>query len=216
MARRGPSGVVADLGCGDGWLIWAFIERQLAGETLYAVDLSPERVRRAATIDRRVHGIVASATDVNELPDASVDGVIVSQVIEHLPDDRDLGPEIVRLLRPGGWWYVGSVVRGPRAWWIYRGPMGWRLDPTHEREYRSSEEFAAALAHPHLDIERVTTRPVRFPITDLALRAASMARIVKSDQLASIYDRRPLLARLRPAWVRAPGYHIVEAVGRRR
>ena len=152
--RAGPSDVIADLGCGDGWLVWALLDRELAGNVIYAVDLSPERVRRAASIDDRVRGIVADATRVENLPDASVDGIIVSQVIEHLPDDRDLAPEIARLLRPGGWWYVGSILRGPRAWWIYRKSDGWRLDPTHEREYGSSTEFAAVLEHPQLEFDR--------------------------------------------------------------
>jgi SAM-dependent methyltransferase len=213
--RRGPSTAIADLGCGDGWLVWALVDQYLAGDVIYAVDLSPERVRRAVTIDARVQGVVADATDVRSLPDASIDGIIVSQVIEHLADDRMLVPEIARLLRPGGWWYVGSILRGPRAWWIYRGPTGRRLDPTHEREYASTEAFAAALDHPELEIETLATRPVRFPVIDLGLRGAAAARLLKPERLGSIYGDRPRLAQLRRVRVRAPGYHVIEAVGRR-
>jgi len=63
---------------------------------------------------------------------------VSSQVIEHLPDDRVLAPEIARLLKPGGWFYVSSVIRGPHAFWMYKGktpaPERWQPDPTHRRE----------------------------------------------------------------------------------
>src|SRR5206468_6737962 len=99
----------------------------------------------------KVEGIVSDVAHVDELPDASVDAVISSQVIEHVPDDRVLAPEIARLLKPGGWFYVASVIRGPRAFWLYKGkppaPERWQLDPTHMREYESEEHFRSVLEH---------------------------------------------------------------------
>lgn len=87
-------GVIADLGAGDGATLWALEQRALLGDTAYAVDLSPERVARAEGVSPRIRGLVADATNVDELVDGSVDGVIASQVIEHLEDDRALAPEI--------------------------------------------------------------------------------------------------------------------------
>jgi SAM-dependent methyltransferase len=37
------------------------------------------------------------------LPDSSVDGLISSHVLEHLPDDRAAMRELARVVRPGGW-----------------------------------------------------------------------------------------------------------------
>jgi SAM-dependent methyltransferase len=186
-------------------------------DQIYAVDLSPERVRAAERAAPRVRGIVASATSVSTLPDACVDAVVASQLIEHLPDDRELAPEIARLLRSGGWFYVGSVLRARRAWWIYRVGDTWRLDPTHVREYRSPAEFRAALSHPQLQVDELRVTPLRFPVLDLILRAAAAARIVGYERLPNLYQRLPrAFSAARRIRLRPPGYSLIEAVGVRR
>ena len=148
-AERSPPRVVADLGAGDGGTLWPLDRAGLVGETIYAVDISPEHVALCERLSPKVRGIVSDVARVDELADGSVDAVVSSQVIEHLPDDRVLAPEIARLLKPGGWFYVSSVIRGPRAFWIYRGkppaPRRWQLDPTHMREYPSEQAFRTAL-----------------------------------------------------------------------
>src|SRR5204863_2872003 len=93
----------------------------LGAEKIYAVDLSRESIRLAEQLSPKVVGIVSDVTYVAEIPAGSADAVTSSQVIEHLPDDRALAPEIARLLCPGGWFYVSTVLRGPRAWWFRRG-----------------------------------------------------------------------------------------------
>jgi SAM-dependent methyltransferase len=211
--NRNPRGTIADLGAGDGAVLWALERRGLLGDGAYAIDLSAERVAHAAEMSPVVQGIVANATDVAALPDQSVDGVIASQVIEHLEDDRALAPEIARLLRPSGWWYVGTVLRGPRAWWIYRVDRQWRLDPTHVREYRSRAEFLSALGHPELQIHEVRLTPLRFPASDLVLRAAAFARLRRFDSLSEVYVRRPVLSAARALRIRVPGYWLLESCG---
>jgi SAM-dependent methyltransferase len=209
-------GVIADLGAGDGATLWALDERGLLGETAYAVDLSRERVARAEGISPRIRGVVADATHADALADGSVDGVIASQVIEHLEDDRALTPEIARLLRDGGWWYVGTVLRGPRAWWVYHVDGRWQLDPTHVRGYASEGALLSALEHPLLRIDRVKTTPLMYPVLDLALRGAAVARVLRHDALSGAYARRPSLAHARRLRLRVPGYRLLEVSGGRR
>jgi ubiquinone/menaquinone biosynthesis C-methylase UbiE len=209
VARAGD---IADIGCGDGALIYALSRAGRLGELTYAVDRSAERVAAAADLAPGVHGVVADAT-CTTLPDESVDGVIVSQVIEHLADDSMLAPEIARILRPGGWWYVGSVLRGPRAWWIYKRNGERLLDPTHVREYRSSETFVSVLAHSHLSLVEVQTSPFRFAVTDLAARALVFARIIAPEQVSRLYVGRRFLSSARRVTIRVPGYSLIEATG---
>lgn len=208
---------LADLGCGDGQFLWALSRRGWLGPIAYAVDLAPERVDAVAAVLPGVIGVVSDTTDVRRIPSESLDVAISSQVIEHIPDDRALAPELARILKPGGRFYVGSVLKAPRGWWIYRRNGRWLLDPTHVREYSSHEGLVRALRHDDLVVEQAMVSPFRFPVADLALRAATMCGVLSPQSLSSVYRNRPRTARLlRAATLRPPGYSVVEVVGTRR
>lgn len=208
QAEAEPPRVLADLGAGEGALLYALEQAGLLGERAYAVDLSERSLAIAATISDKVVPVVADVVAAASIADGSVDAVVSSQTIEHLPDDRALVAEVARILRPGGWFYVSTVLRGRHAWWFRRGRLGWQIDPTHVREYASEADFAAALEHPLLEVERIESRPLRFPAADPVLRLLGAA---------DVYERRPLLARVRTAVrLRVPGYRWVEASGHRR
>src|SRR3989454_10429195 len=216
-AERSPRRVLADLGAGDGGTLWPVARAGAVGETIAAVDISPEHVALCERLSPKVQGIVSDVAHVDELPDASVDAVISSQVIEHLPDDRVLAPEIARLLKPGGWFYVASVIRGPHAFWLYKGkppaPERWQLDPTHMREYESEEHFRSALAHPELELDVVRSNQLKFGLTDFILRMAALARLVRRERLPELYLQLPawVAAARRAIGVPIPGYKCVEA-----
>jgi SAM-dependent methyltransferase len=221
-AERSTPRVLADLGAGDGGTLWPLDQAGLVGETIYAVDISAEHVELCKRLSPKVTGIVSDVAHVEELPDASVDAVVSSQVIEHLPDDRVLAPEIARLLKPGGWFYVSSVIRGPRAFWLYKGkppaPERWQLDPTHMREYESEQHFRSVLEHPDLELDIVRSNQLKFPLTDPMFRIATLARLIKREQLPEIYLRLPRRLRglRRAVAVPIPGYRWVEASGHKR
>jgi SAM-dependent methyltransferase len=221
-AERSPPRVLADLGAGDGGTLWPLDNAGLVGEKICAVDISAEHVALCERLSPKVTGIVSDVAHVDSLADASVDAVISSQVIEHLPDDRVLAPEIARLLRPGGWFYVASVIRGPHAFWLYKGkppaPERWQLDPTHMREYESEGHFRSVLEHPELELDVVRSSQLKFPLTDPLFRIAAQARIIKREQLPEIYLRLPrrLRGARRALGVPIPGYRWVEAAGHKR
>src|SRR5262245_3968607 len=220
-AERASPHVLADLGAGDGGTLWPLDHAGLIGETIYAVDISPEHVALCERLSEKVMGIVSDVTHVEALEDESVDAVVSSQVIEHLPDDRVLAPEIARLLRAGGWFYVSSVIRGSHAFWLYKGkppaPERWQLDPTHMREYGSEDAFRAALEHPALELDMVRSSQLKFPVTDPLFRAAAAAGLIGRDELPEIYLRLPRRLRglRRTLAVPIPGYRWVEATGRK-
>jgi 2-polyprenyl-3-methyl-5-hydroxy-6-metoxy-1,4-benzoquinol methylase len=203
---------LVDVGCGDGWLLHALARRNHLPAEVAAVDLSPERAARAGLIAPSITGVIGDAAAV-PLPDASCETLLCSQVIEHLADDSALAPEIARLLRRGGSWYVSSICRDRTAWWIYRRDGRWWLDPTHVREYPTPAAFLAVLEHAeHEPVMSLTSR-LRFPIADLAVRGLAAIRLLRFEQISEVLTDRPAIRRLR---VRVPGYWLVEAWGRRR
>jgi SAM-dependent methyltransferase len=105
-----PGMTVLDLGCGEGRHAFEAYRR---GGRVVAVDWGQQEV---ATTKRWL-GAIAEAGEApaegryevvrgdvtaQPFPDASVDRVIASEVLEHVPDDAAAFAEIARVLRPGG------------------------------------------------------------------------------------------------------------------
>ena len=110
-AAQDPPATLADRGSCDGAIFWAIDAAGLIGDTVPAVDISAKRVSLCERLPPKVRGIVSDVAEIAALPDDSVDAVVSSQVIEQLPDERVLITEVARILRPGGWFYVASVMR---------------------------------------------------------------------------------------------------------
>jgi SAM-dependent methyltransferase len=105
-----PGMTVLDLGCGEGRHAFEAYRR---GASVVAVDRGVSEVRTT----KRWLGAIAEAGEAPEqaryevvcgdllalpFPDASVDRVIASEVLEHIPDDVTAMAEIFRVLKPGG------------------------------------------------------------------------------------------------------------------
>jgi len=94
----GPPARVLDVGCGTGDLLRAI--RDCGNPEVLGIEPSAQAVR----IARERWGLDVRQGDLHavRLPPASVDTVLLSHVIEHLPSPSDTLAEITRVLRPGG------------------------------------------------------------------------------------------------------------------
>ena len=105
-----PGMTVLDLGCGEGRHAFEALRR---GAKVVAVDWGVPEVETT----KRWLGAIAEAGEAPAgaryevvrgdltalpVPDASVDRVMASEVLEHIPDDATAFAEIARVLRPGG------------------------------------------------------------------------------------------------------------------
>jgi SAM-dependent methyltransferase len=105
-----PGMTVLDLGCGEGRHAFEAYRR---GASVIAVDWGVSEVETT----RRWLGAIAAAGEAPDgarfavvrgdltalpVPDSSVDRVMASEVLEHIPDDVTAMAEIHRVLRPGG------------------------------------------------------------------------------------------------------------------
>ncbi|MGY2079310.1 methyltransferase domain-containing protein [Modestobacter sp. SYSU DS0657] len=144
-----PGMRVLDLGCGEGRHAFEAYRR---GASVLAVDWGAAEVTTTRTwlqaIAAAGEAPAGAAAEVARgdlralpVPDASVDRVIASEVLEHIPDDRTAIAEIARVLKPGGRVAVTVPRYGPeRVCWalsddyhanegghirIYRGDQLW-------------------------------------------------------------------------------------------
>lgn len=198
-------GKIIDLGCGDGSNLKLLMSKDLL-TFAWAVDLSANRVASAIKLSPNIEGIVADATNVSELTSGCADGIIASQLIEHIPVRGKLIEEMHRLLKPGAWWYVGSVARGKRAWWLYKVNGVRRLDPTHTYEYEDLEDFLKDVDFPGMKLTETNVQPVKYALKDLTINFSE----------SSMFTRRILGRCIRLfGWIniRVPGYTLVEASG---
>jgi len=123
---------VLDLGCGRGEFLALLAERHVPAS---GIDSDPESVALC-----REKGLAAEQADLFAhlagLPEASLDGVFSSQVVEHLPPARL--PELValaaRALAPGG--LLAIETPNPECLAIFA--TNFYLDPTHVRPVPSS------------------------------------------------------------------------------
>jgi 2-polyprenyl-3-methyl-5-hydroxy-6-metoxy-1,4-benzoquinol methylase len=100
---------VVDVGCGAGTqtLMWAADGHRAQGVDISAplIELARERAAKGG-LTATFH--VGSATKLS-LPDSSVDVVLVSELLEHLPEWRPCVDEALRILRPGGVIYMSTT-----------------------------------------------------------------------------------------------------------
>ena len=92
------------------------------------------------------------------LPDEPVDTVVMSNVLEHLPDRPDFLRSVQERLGPKRW-----LLRVPHFERDWRLPLmkelglDWRSDDTHETEH-TLDEFKAELTEAGLEIVHLETR----------------------------------------------------------
>ena len=209
LAKHLPDGplALADLGCGDGPLFSALERagRISPARPVYAVDLEPERLARVTARFPWIETTVASADAVPTVEDASLDAVVSTMVMEHVPDERAYLAEIRRMLRPGGRAYLTTVFKKPWAWYFRKRDGESVLDTSHLREYTDLEAFHALVRQAGFREVALGRRMLWFPLLDPLL-----FRI--GGTVPGLAGRHGLLRILRAAKVPIPGYYALELV----
>jgi SAM-dependent methyltransferase len=130
-----PEARLLDVGCGTGWLADHF--RDYTG-----LDGSPDAVAAATARDRNVR--LHDVAEPLPVEDASFDGVVMKDLLEHVPDPVALVREVHRVLRPGGRVFASS----PDAQrWVWD-------DYTHRRPF-TRKSFRLLFADQGLTVEHV-------------------------------------------------------------
>jgi len=145
-----------DVGCGTGWLAEHFADYT-------GLDGSTDAVAAATARDRdvRLHDVAEPLP----LPDESFDGVVMKDLLEHVPDPVALVREVRRVLRPGGRVFACS----PDAQrWVWD-------DYTHRRPF-TRKSFRLLFADQGFAVERVGYESVTPGVGLIAARTRRRRR----------------------------------------
>ncbi|AWT42982.1 MULTISPECIES: class I SAM-dependent methyltransferase [Streptomyces] len=145
-----PGDRVLDLGCGAGRHAFECYRR---GAQVVALDRNAEEIREVAKwfaamkeAGEAPAGATATAMEGDALalpfPDESFDVVIISEVMEHIPDDKGVLAEMVRVLKPGGRIAVTVPRYGPeKVCWALSDAYH-EVEGGHIRIYKADELLA--------------------------------------------------------------------------
>lgn len=116
LAKLKPGAGIADLGCGSG-VFTDHLRQQ--GYDPVGLDISPKLIALART---KYPGIEFLEGDVEHLPfaSASLDAVLLSGLVHHLPDPARCAAEVFRVLKPGGSFVAFDPNRMNPFMYLYR------------------------------------------------------------------------------------------------
>jgi len=203
---------IVDLGCGDGKLLNALYQKGLLNgfSEIIGVDISSDRIERLKKELPFVKGVISDASSVKGCVSSFFDLIICSQVIEHVRNDESLIIEIYRLLKCNGVAYISTVMKHWYGVYFYFKNGSFRLDPTHIREYLSSDEFVSLIKSKGFKIININTHQIAFPIVDLLYRLFIKFGFAQPDP--SFFQKHKFLAKMRKLVMPIVGYNHIDVL----
>ncbi len=180
-----------DVGCGDGALLFALNERHhFYNKMVYGIDLSLNRINRGKKINPNFKLFVDSAANMQCISDNSIDFLVSTQVVEHVPSDEGMIKEISRVLnKENNIVYISTVFKKWYGWYFYRCNNKWTLDPTHLREYTSDDQLFRILQKNSFSIIESRKSLFWFTISHFFLRKMGIQNKVNNPfwKLVSLF-----------------------------
>src|SRR3954451_22908154 len=151
-----PDAKLLDVGCGTGWLAEHFSDYT-------GIDGSPEAVAAAQAMGRSI--VRGDVEEPLPFDDASFDGVVLKDLLEHVADPVAVVREALRVLRPGGLVFASSP-DAPR--WVWD-------DYTHRRPF-TRKSFRLLFTDQGFEVERVAYESVMPGTSIVAARTRDHRR----------------------------------------
>jgi 2-polyprenyl-3-methyl-5-hydroxy-6-metoxy-1,4-benzoquinol methylase len=202
-----------DLGCGDGSLLYALNKKgYFNNKIVYAIDLSEKRINFVKKINKEFICFIDDACNLQNIKDNSVDFLVSTQLIEHVPDDKDMIKEINRVLNKNGIVYLSTVFKKWYGWYFYRCNDKWTLDPTHMREYTQDNQLFDFFGEYDLEVIENKKTLVWRPLIDFVFRRV-IFRIISPKR--NVFENR-FLRIVRNIKLPILGYYCWEIICRKK
>lgn len=146
-----PGSTVLDVGCGDGRLLEHLTQtRNVKG---FGIDVSPEAVRMASE-----RGVAAEVGDVlTWQPDKEYDYVVMSEVLEHLPNPEQVIDKARHCFRRAIIASIPNIGYYPHRLRLLCGrfPVQWGLHPAEHLRYWTVIDFSDWICSFDLEVESI-------------------------------------------------------------
>ena len=199
--------LVADYGSGGGTLLYNvghFSKARLLG-----IEQSELAIVQSKNLVPDLNVIKGNIMDT-PLKNESIDFIFSTMVIEHV-DDKSFIEEAYRTLKPGGYFFVTSVIKTKGAWYFYKNASGETvLEPSHLKEYKSIQEFENVLKPMGFTIIQSSSPRIRYPLLDPLLKLLMQFFGIKNLLRWKAIERLRLAIRLP-----IPGFFAAEVLAKK-
>ena len=200
--------IVADFGAGVGTLLYNV--SKVTNAKLISIDHANLALQESKALIPRLETLNEDILNTS-LENNSIDFCLSTMTIEHV-DDKKFVAEVFRVLKPGGYFFVTSVIKSKHAWYFHKNAKGdIVLEPTHLREYKSADEFEHLLTSCGFNIMQTKTPRIRFPLLDPFFKG-----IIHLTRLKNVLEIRPVEFLRLVSRIPVPGYFAVETLAKKR
>ena len=202
------SDLVADYGSGCGTLLYNLAK--FSNARVIGVEQAESAIRQSKSLTPLLNIIKGDILNT-PLKSKSIDFIFSTMVVEHI-DDEKFFEEVFRTLRPGGYFFVTSVVKSKNAWYFHKNTVGETvLEPSHLREYKSIQEFESLLKPLGFTIIKSSTPRICFSLLDPLFKL-----VVKFGKIKNLFGWKSIELLRLSTQIPIPGYYAVEVLAKKK
>jgi len=207
------SDLVADYGSGAGTLLYNV--RRFSNAKLLGIEQSEVAIKQSKCLIPQTN-ITKGDIMNNPFKNECIDFIFSTMVIEHV-DDKNFAREVYRTLKPGGYFFVTSVIKGKNAWYFYKNASGETvLEPSHIKEYKSIRDLEDVLKPIGFTIIKSSSPRICFPLVDpffrLLIKFSAIKKFVRKKNLL---EWKPIEILRLLTQIPIPGYCAVEILAKK-
>ena len=201
------SDLVADYGSGCGTLLYNLAK--FSNARVIGIEQAESAIIQSKLLTPQLDIIRGDILNT-PLKRQSIDFIFSTMVVEHVDDEIFL-EEVSRTLRPGGYFFVTSVVKSKNAWYFYKNTAGETvLESSHLREYKSIQEFENLLKPLDFTIIKSSAPRICFSLLDPLFKL-----VVEFGKIKNLFSWKPIELLRLSTKIPIPGYFAVEVLAKK-